>query len=80
MGASGIPSTETACDCGARGYAIGSGLGPGIAGIQRMRVRIHRGTQVIGGTCIEIEAQGKRVVLDVGLPLDAPDEADAACA
>ena len=40
-----------------------------------MRIRIHRGTQEIGGTCIEIEAQGKRVALDVGLPLDAPDEA-----
>ena len=39
-----------------------------------MRVRIHRGTQEIGGTCIEIEAQGKRIALDVGLPLDAPDE------
>ncbi len=39
-----------------------------------MRLRIHRGTQEIGGTCIEAEAQGKRLVLDVGLPLDAPDE------
>ncbi len=39
-----------------------------------MRICIHRGTQEIGGTCIEIEAQGKRIVLDVGLPLDAPDE------
>lgn len=39
-----------------------------------MRVRIHRGTEEIGGTCIEIEAQGKRIVLDVGLPLDAPDD------
>ena len=39
-----------------------------------MRLRIHRGTQEIGGTCIEIEAQGKRIALDVGLPLDAPDE------
>ena len=38
-----------------------------------MRICIHRGTQEIGGTCIEIEAQGKRIVLDVGLPLDAPD-------
>ncbi|MFQ5736168.1 MAG: MBL fold metallo-hydrolase [Thermodesulfobacteriota bacterium] len=36
-----------------------------------MRVCIHRGTHEIGGTCIEIEAQGKRVILDVGLPLDA---------
>ena len=40
-----------------------------------MRLRIHRGTQEIGGTFIEAEAQGKRLVLDVGLPLDAPDEA-----
>ena len=40
-----------------------------------MRLRIHRGTKEIGGTCIEAEAGGKRLVLDVGLPLDAPDEA-----
>ena len=39
-----------------------------------MRIRIHRGTKEIGGTCIEIEAQGKSIALDVGLPLDAPDE------
>ena len=39
-----------------------------------MRIRIHRGTKEIGGTCIEVEAQGKRLALDVGLPLDAPDE------
>ena len=40
-----------------------------------MRLRIHRGAREIGGTCIEVEAEGKRLVLDVGLPLDAPDEA-----
>ncbi|MBI2806657.1 MAG: MBL fold metallo-hydrolase [Planctomycetes bacterium] len=41
-----------------------------------MKVCIHRGTKEIGGTCVEIEAQGKSLVLDVGLPLDAsnPDE------
>ena len=39
-----------------------------------MRIRIHRGTKEIGGTCIEVEAQGKRLALDVGLPPDAPDE------
>ena len=39
-----------------------------------MKIRIHRGTKEIGGTCIEVEAQEKRIVLDVGLPLDAPDE------
>lgn len=38
-----------------------------------MKVCIHRGTQEIGGTCVEIESQGQRLVLDVGLPLDAPD-------
>ena len=41
-----------------------------------MSIRIHRGRKEIGGTCIEIEAQGNRVVLDFGLPLDAPDDAD----
>ena len=40
-----------------------------------MRLCVHRGTQEIGGTCIEVESQGKRIVLDVGLPLDAPDPA-----
>ena len=35
-----------------------------------MKVCIHRGTHQIGGTCVEIESQGKRVVLDIGLPLD----------
>ena len=41
-----------------------------------MRVCIHRGTKEIGGTCIELEAQGQRLVLDVGLPLNvsASDE------
>ena len=39
-----------------------------------MRVCIHRGTGEIGGTCIEVEAEGKRVALDVGLPLDAPED------
>ena len=38
-----------------------------------MKVRIHRGTKEIGGTCVEIESQGKWIVLDVGLPLDVPD-------
>jgi ribonuclease J len=38
-----------------------------------MRVCIHRGTREIGGTCVEIEAQGRRLVLEVGLPLDTPE-------
>ena len=38
-----------------------------------LRVCIHRGAHQIGGTCIELESQGKRLVLDVGVPLDAND-------
>jgi len=37
-----------------------------------MRICIHRGTREIGGTCVEVESQGKRIVLDVGMPLDMP--------
>jgi ribonuclease J len=39
-----------------------------------MRVCIHRGTHEIGGTCVEIESQGKRIVLDIGLPLDGESD------
>ena len=39
-----------------------------------MRVRIHRGAQHIGGSCVEVEAQGHRIVLDLGRPLDAPPD------
>ena len=42
-----------------------------------MRVCIHRGTKQIGGTCVEIEASGSRIIVDLGLPLDAV-EADPA--
>ena len=42
-----------------------------------MKICIHRGTKEIGGTCIEIEAQGKRIVLDIGLPLDAPEDEES---
>ena len=35
-----------------------------------MRIRIHRGTKEIGGTCIELAAEGGRILLDLGLPLD----------
>jgi len=33
-------------------------------------VRIHRGASEIGGNCVELEFGGKRLVLDLGLPLD----------
>ena len=38
-----------------------------------MRLRIHRGTREIGGTCVELESAGYRILLDLGLPLDAAD-------
>jgi ribonuclease J len=42
-----------------------------------MRIRIHRGARQIGGTCIEIESQGRRILLDLGLALDAYPSNDA---
>ena len=41
-----------------------------------MKVCIHRGCKEIGGTCIEIESQGGRLVLDIGQPLDCPNPAE----
>lgn len=35
-----------------------------------MKVCIHRGTKQIGGSCIELEQAGTRILLDVGLPLE----------
>ncbi|MGC2856861.1 MBL fold metallo-hydrolase [Novispirillum sp. DQ9] len=40
-----------------------------------MKFCIHRGTKEIGGTCVELEHEGKRLVLDLGVPLDAPGAA-----
>lgn len=40
-----------------------------------MRVRIHRGARQIGGTVVELEHDGRRLLLDCGLPLDGdPDD------
>lgn len=37
---------------------------------------VHRGTQAIGGSCIELEApSGERLILDAGRPLDADRQA-----
>jgi ribonuclease J len=43
-----------------------------------VQVIVHRGTNEIGGSCIEIQAaSGERLILDVGKPLDAgPDDKD----
>jgi len=36
----------------------------------KVKARIHRGASEVGGSTVELEADGKRLVLDVGLPLD----------
>jgi ribonuclease J len=38
-----------------------------------MNICIHRGAKQIGGTCVELEQDGARLVLDLGLPLDAEE-------
>jgi len=43
-----------------------------------MRARIHRGAAEVGGICVELEAGGKRLVLDVGWPITAVDGEDVA--
>jgi ribonuclease J len=32
---------------------------------------IHRGSRQIGGSCVEVESHGQRLLIDLGLPLDA---------
>lgn len=39
-----------------------------------MELCIHKGARQIGGTCLEIEHEGKRLLIDLGLPLDAEIE------
>jgi ribonuclease J len=36
-----------------------------------MRVCIHRGAREVGGNCVEFEASGKHLVIDIGRPLNA---------
>ena len=36
-----------------------------------MNVRIHRGCDEIGGSCVEVEYRGSRLILDIGRPLSA---------
>ena len=36
-----------------------------------MKICIHKGAKQIGGSCVELESGGKRLLLDIGLPLDA---------
>ncbi|MBU4444756.1 hypothetical protein KJ656_06705 [bacterium] len=38
-----------------------------------MHFKIHRGTQEIGGSCVEIWTESTRIVLDIGMPLVEKD-------
>ena len=38
-----------------------------------MRACIHRGSKQIGGSCVEVESMGQRLLIDFGLPLDAEE-------
>jgi len=42
-----------------------------------MKLCIHRGATQIGGSCVELESQGRRLLLDLGLPLDAEDNSSS---
>lgn len=37
-----------------------------------MKITIHRGTQTIGGSCVEIKLDNHRILFDLGTPLMAP--------
>jgi ribonuclease J len=50
-----------------------SELTPTLSGHYALNACIHRGTQQIGGTCIELACGGARILLDLGLPLDAAE-------
>jgi len=39
-----------------------------------MNFKIHRGTQEIGGSCVEIWTESTRIVVDFGMPLVNPDK------
>ncbi|MBP0447325.1 hypothetical protein J8J14_21380 [Roseomonas sp. SSH11] len=42
------------------------------------RACVHRGTRQIGGTCVELSCGGARLLLDLGMPLDADPAGDPA--
>lgn len=48
----------------------------GRTGEATFRACVHRGTREIGGTCVELAYAGERLLLDLGLPLDADPIAD----
>jgi ribonuclease J len=43
--------------------------------IGAMKVRIHRGANEIGGSCVEVESSNQRILIDAGMPLNLPANA-----
>lgn len=43
-----------------------------------MILTVHRGTRTIGGSCVELQADGRRLFIDLGLPLMHPDGSEFA--
>lgn len=39
-----------------------------------MKICIHRGTKEIGGSCVQIEASGKSILIDAGMPLTSESD------
>ena len=39
----------------------------------KMNFKIHRGTQEIGGSCVEVWTDTTRIVVDIGMPLVVSD-------
>ena len=44
--------------------------------INDVRICIHRGAKQIGGSCVEIVCEGKRLIIDYGAPLDADENTE----
>src|SRR5450759_3223243 len=65
------------CACAARTSWTPPSSTPTASGCSSLRHTIHRGQHEIGGMCIEVVADdGTRVLLDLGMPLTAPDGGD----
>jgi ribonuclease J len=57
-----------------QGVIVGAIPANGRERAKRMRLCIHRGAQQIGGSCVEVESCGARLLVDLGLPLDGSSE------
>lgn len=42
-----------------------------------MSIIIHRGTHEIGGSCVEIRSKNTRIIIDIGIPIEAKSEKSA---